>query len=197
MRPEPNIVKAKKREIQVRYRNGKRWFAALRVAEITRLLESRYGATLPDDDAGAADARIMAHHLAQTSDEDGPRRIAIWLARWAQWMSPAAVEALITAATTKPIRWRAKTAGVAFRLVDAERTRLKITTIAAIDVTAAELAKRRKQRNRERMAAARRAKGMKPRKQYEAAAAGRGKPWITAGMSRASWYRKRNAKVMQ
>jgi hypothetical protein len=203
MKHVPHNVKGKLREIEVRYghdkrdRRGKKFsMATLRVAEIDRLLVSRYGHVLPDDDAGRDDARIMVHHLAQISG-DAPKRIAAWISARCRWMSPDEAETLTAAAISKPIRWRAPTAGAAFRLLDAERTALRITTMAPVDVSEAEMAKRRKDRDRERKAAKRRAAGAQPRKQYEAGATGHGKPWIAAGISRASWYRKQAVKVVQ
>jgi hypothetical protein len=204
MKHVPHNVKGKLREIQVRYgsdlRNRKAGRkvskATLRCAELDRLYRSRYGDELPDDDAGRDDARIMVHHLAQISGDPLPRLTA-WLAVWAPWMPTDEAVTLIGAATSRPIRWRADTLGVLLRLTDAERTRLKIKMIRPIDVTMEQLIERGKVRDRERKAAKRRAAGAQPRKQYEAAATGHGKPWIAAGMSRAAWYRKQAAKVVQ
>jgi hypothetical protein len=193
-RPTPQTVKAKHHEIAVRYKRVVS-MATIRAAEIDRLVVARYGHELPDDDSGRDDVRLMVHHLAQISG-DAHRRITTWIAKRAPWMSPLEAGRLTEAALAKPLRWRAEKLGEAFRLTDAERTRLKIRTIAPIDVTPAEIAKRRKQRDRERKAAARRAAGAQQRKQYEAAAVGHGKPWIAAGVSRASWYRRQSERVV-
>jgi hypothetical protein len=69
------LIKAKRREIAIRYRQGKKprpfSMAALRCAELNRLWADRYGAALPDDDAGRDDARITAHHLYNNAMHHG------------------------------------------------------------------------------------------------------------------------------
>ena len=40
--------------------------ARLRLRDLEDLFTFRYGATLPDDDAGADDARILAHHAPES-----------------------------------------------------------------------------------------------------------------------------------
>ena len=104
---------------------------ALRIADLRRLFRARYGRTLPDDDAGREDARIMAHHLARLANPE--RRIAAWLELHAPWMAAADVATLITKVMTKPLRWRADKLAVRLNLFDAERHRLRITTIGAVD----------------------------------------------------------------
>ncbi|MCK1707622.1 MULTISPECIES: hypothetical protein [unclassified Bradyrhizobium] len=198
-RPDPQIVKAKKREIQVRHRNGRKFsMAPVRVAEFDRLLDHRYGRVLPDDDAGREDAKIMVHHLVQIGGTTLPHvRAGAWLARRAPWMRPAETEALVAAALAKPLRYRADTMGKLVRLTWAERKKLKIGTIWAFDITRAEAAaeialiKRKARRDR------RRAKGVKPRHEYEAAAIGHGKPWIAQGVSKATWYRQQAKPALQ
>ena len=64
---------------------------------------------------------------------------------------------------------------------------LGITTIGAFDLNKGARTKRRMQRDRERKAKARRAKGMKPRKVYEGQSINRQKPWEAQGISRATW----------
>jgi hypothetical protein len=199
-KPAPKLVKAKLHEIDVRYGTARAertsgCRAVFRVAEIDRLVVARYGRELPDDDAGRDDVRLMVHHLAQISG-DAHRRITTWIAKRAPWMSPLDAGRLTDAALAKPLRWRAEKLGEAFRLTDVERTELKIRTIAAIDITPAELAERRKQHDRDRKAAARRAGGAQQRNQYEACSMGHGKPWITAGVSRSTWYRRQSERVV-
>jgi hypothetical protein len=104
------LIKAKRREIAIRYRQGKKprpfSMAALRCAELNRLWADRYGAALPDDDAGRDDARITAHHLALMSG-DQRYRIVSWTRIWAPWMQQDELSRLIDAVLTKPLRWRA------------------------------------------------------------------------------------------
>jgi hypothetical protein len=167
----------------------------LRVAELRRLFQARYGHVLPDDDAGRDDVLIMANHLAR--GQDAERRIALWLGLWAPWMSKQEIIAIATKVIAKPIRWRADKLGIRLRLTEAERTRLGITTIGSVEVTKAERLARRRQRTRQRVLRLRRAKGVKPRADYEANSLTRNKPWKRLGMSRRSWYRAGKPAVAQ
>src|SRR5690606_16550757 len=76
-------------------------------------------------------------------------------------------------------------------LKDEERTRLRIRTIGACDVTAAQRRKRQKGKKRvaDRLAKqkARRAAGMLPRADYLAASHSQTKPWEHFGCSRRTW----------
>ena len=163
--------------------------AALRCAELNRLWTDRYGAVLPDDDAGKDDARIMAHHLALMSG-DQRRRISSWIDSWAPWMSPDEVAALIGSVLAKPLRWRADTLGKRLNLTEANRSRLGITTIGAADMTNAERDAARMARKRKAKRQGRRDQGVKPRAEYEQQSLSRAKPWEAEGCSRATWYRR-------
>jgi hypothetical protein len=162
-------------------------FATFRIAELRRLFVARYGRILPDDDAGRDDARIMAHHLARLTNPE--RRITSFLELQAPWMTAAEIRSLIAKVIAKPLRWRADRLAVRLNLHEAERHRLGITTIGAVDVDRLERLARRKQRARHRDQQRRRAQGAKPRTEYEAHALTRTKPWQALGLSRASWYR--------
>jgi hypothetical protein len=187
-----NRVKARHREIARRYKRERPAFsmAALRCAEINRLLVSRYGPTLPDDDAGRDDARIMAHHLARLAG-DPHQRVGKWLVEHAPWQSATERAAMIEDVTTKPRKWRADKLAARLGLQDEERARLNIRTIGATDVSKAERTKRRKDAAREAKAAHRRGTGATPRAEYEASSIARQQPWIIIGISRRTWYRRR------
>jgi hypothetical protein len=162
--------------------------AALRVADLKKLFYARYGRLLPDDDAGRDDAFVMAQHLAKRPNPE--RRIPAWLSLNCPWMSQVDAQKLTARAITKPIRWRADKLAKRLNLMEAERQRLRITTIGAVDLDQAERTKRRKEAKRQAMAAARRAKGATPRAEYEAKSVSQTKPWEAIGISRASWYRR-------
>jgi hypothetical protein len=201
VKPMPNgaaarLIKAKHREIAIRYRQGKNKpvsMAALRCAELNRLWTDRYGAVLPDDDAGKDDARIMAHHLALISG-DQRHRVKSWLTAWTPWMSREDTVDLIDAVIAKPLRWRADKLAVRLNLREADRYRLRITTIGAVDMTKAEREAARKARMRQAKREQRRKQGAKPRAEYEAAALGHGRPWEAEGKSRRTWYRQQKSK---
>jgi hypothetical protein len=196
---DARLIKAKRREIAIRYRNGKEKkpvsMAALRCAEIKRLFVDRYGRALPDDDAGKDDARIMVHHLAMMSG-DQRARMKSWLTVWAPWMSADETIELINIVIAKPLRWRADKLASRLNLREADRARLGITTIGAVDMTKAEREAARKARMRQAKREQRRKQGFKPRAEYLATSAERTKPWVAEGVSRRTWYR-RNRQARQ
>jgi hypothetical protein len=168
--------------------------AALRIAELRRLFTARYGRTLPDDDAGRDDVVVMAHHLARRQG-DARRNIRNWIELHAPWMAADEIASTTAHVTANPIRWRADKLAIRLHLTEAERRRLRICTIGAIDVTKAERKLARKLRQRQRDRARRRARGAKPRTEYEATSVNRTKPWLALGISRATWYRTRETSA--
>ena len=104
VRPSPELVTARKREIAQRYaRRYKRTpitFAAIRVSELTRLFDYRYnGLVLPDSDDGVQMVRVMVHHMGRL--KDAPRRISNWCMRFAPWLGLRSVEVLIGRASCR------------------------------------------------------------------------------------------------
>jgi hypothetical protein len=169
--------------------------AGFRIAEVRRLILHRYGHTLPDDDAGREDAFIMVNLMAWRPDAD--RRIPGWLSLWCPWMSTSDVADLTHRVLDKPSWWGPDALAKLLHLKEAERARHKIRTIGAIDLTREMRLERRAARKRLREELARRAKGAKPRTEYEAGSISRNKYWERLGMSRASWYRAGKPKGAQ
>lgn len=188
---EARLIKAKHREIAIRYRQGKKPFsmAALRCAEISRLLASRYGRAIPDDDAGKDDIRIMVHHLALMSG-DQHTRMKSWLVDWAPWMSAEEMAGLMSTVVAKPLRWRADKLAARLNLTEAERARLSIKTIGATDMTKGERHAARQARKRQAKREQRRKQGVKPRDEYLTQSKEHTKPWEAEGISRRTWYRR-------
>lgn len=181
---------AKHRDIARRHRrrkDGSALIPRLRITELQRIFVMYYGAKrLPDDDAGRADLRLMADHLAQID----PRLIRPWAAAWMPMLPATELDALI-AEVGIGRRWKADALARELGLDFASRARLKIKTIGAIDCGKA---KRMTLRRRKRIAAdrARRAKaGARPHAQ----SAEHLMPWIEAGISRATYYRRRRAQI--
>lgn len=183
-RPSPEIIAIRKAEIARRYaRKASRSFskkprtqAALRLAEMTRYLDDRFGKmVVPESDDGLMCVRIMAHHMGHIRDSE--RRISSWLAQCAPWLPISERERLITEVTECPLRWSADKLGWKLRLTDATRTRLGITTIGAIDCNRDQRRARRREKQRE-YDRLRRPKVPKS-----------AKPWTIMGISRATWYR--------
>jgi hypothetical protein len=166
-----------------RCKDGTALIPRLRIAELQRIFVFNYGARcLPDDDAGRADLRLMADHLAQID----PRLIRPWAAAWMPTLTPAELDALVEQVGSGR-RWKADALARELGLNDATRTRLKIKTIGAVDCGKS---KRMNRRCRKRIAAdrARRARaGARPHAQSAAAT----QPWIDEGISRRTWYRRR------
>jgi hypothetical protein len=173
------------REIEQRYRKQNRkpvLFARLRKCELERFFADRWGDTLPDDDAGRADLRLMADHLAQLGDG----YIRQWTDARAPWLSDDQADALI-AEVGPGTHWKADALARELRLDDATRTRLKIRTIGAIDRTKAQRAKRSKKQKAMAVADRRAKAGAVPRAMSEA----RLKPWLALGISESTYRRNK------
>jgi hypothetical protein len=149
--PMATSIEARHREIARRYKAKSRErpvsMAALRIAELRRLFKARYGDTLPDDDAGRDEVFVMANHLARRPG-DQRQRIASWCEMQAPWMRGDELEDMITKVLANPLRWRADALAARLNLNLAERTRLRITTIGAVDRTAAQRREDRRERRR-------------------------------------------------
>lgn len=162
--------------------------AKLRIDDLNKLFRHRYGDILPDDDAGRDDAFVAFSHYAVTN------RVVhfhSWLDIHAPWMKEQERDRLVW---RKPLRWTADKLGERLGLRSADRDRLGIRTIGAIDMPRAERDALRKAKHRERSrqhAEAKRRGAGKPTRQEWLAQhqASRVKPWKMAGMSRAKWYR--------
>jgi hypothetical protein len=154
----------------------------LRVGELERIFADRYGAHLPDDDAGRDDLWIALQHLALGADAVG--RCQRFIKQWAPWMPEQEAEEKMTAAIDKPYRFRAETLGKRIHLTDAERWKNGIKTIRSIDQgETPRLRKTRKQRERRADARAKRPPPLTA-----------SKPWEAEGICRRTWERRRVAK---
>ena len=186
-------IQAQRLEIARRYkrkRNARPCLTGLRLRDLNRLLDGRYGATvLPDDDAARDDVVVVAHHLGSLAG-DPRKRITSWLKLRAPWYSLAATDELLVDVITKPRRWRADKLAWKLRLLERDRAARRITTIGAVDVSKWERAATRKERNRLAKQAKRRAAGVRARADYEAQSINRTRPWQSLGLSRAAWYRR-------
>lgn len=122
--------------------------ASLRIGQLRRLLNRRWGAVLPPDDAGRGDVAVMLDHMVQRSDR--PFEIDNFLDAQAPWMPQEEREAAKQAAATGGARWSADALGQHLRLTMAERSELKITTIAPCDVDRERRVEIQKEKHRER-----------------------------------------------
>jgi hypothetical protein len=162
---------------------------ALRMNDLAILFRSRYGTTLPDDDAGRDDLSIAVNHLACLPHPQRP--IERWIEIWTPWLTAAEQREIVPPILASPDRWKADALAWRLRLTMEERMTLGITTIGAVDQNKGARIKRRKRLDRERKAKIRRSKGSKPRKIYEEQSIEAQMPWVDEGISRRTWYRRR------
>jgi len=168
----------------------------LRLGDIKKLLRSRYGHTLPDDDAGLADLELMLDCVSFVPNARFRMKNIIEI--WAPWMDTAASYALVEAVLRKPHNLRKISAaelGNRLNLTWKEREKLTIRTIAPANLTQHEFdEKRREQRKaraRARQSRKRRKASVKSRIAYRTASLAHMRPWEKLGISRRTWYRRR------
>lgn len=126
---------------------GNNVVANLRIKELTRFFRWRYRRGLPDDDAGRADAQIMADHLSHWPNGH-VRFIHFGEVAAPSWFNAEEFFQMYEAAAKAPREWKAADLGKALNLTFEERTELCIRTIAAADVTEEQLADLRRERKR-------------------------------------------------
>jgi hypothetical protein len=139
----------------------------------------------PDDDSGLEDLKILIHSYAWSDPLATPRIIEM-RAPWADG------ETIISEVDAYPKKWRAATLGKILNYTGIEHRRLRLRTIAPVDMTLEERADYSRILANGRRLKKRRLKGMKTRAEYLAAnSLSREKPWKVEGISRAEWYRRR------
>jgi hypothetical protein len=167
-------------------------FRRLRLGDLRKLLRSRYGHTLPDDDAGREDLHELLLPIS-LGPEVATLKMANAVEVWAPWMGHEEAAQLIDQIMRTPIRERmpkSRKLGERLRATNHERELWKLWTIAPCDMTDAQMHEHRKAKARDRERQRRRAAGSKPRKVYLATSKARNRPWEVEGMSRAKWYRR-------
>lgn len=168
----------------------------LRLGDIKKLLRSRYGPTLPDDDAGLADLELMLDCVSFAPNARFRMKNIIEI--WAPWMDSRESFDLVENVLRKPHYLRkidAAELGNRLNLIWKEREKLAIRTIAPVDLNSDEFAQKRKDCRREkarvRQSRRRRKAGTKSRISYLATSLTKQQPWRAQGISRATWYRRR------
>jgi hypothetical protein len=168
----------------------------LRLGDLKRLLWSRYGQILPDDDAGRADLELLLDVVSFVPN--ARYRLKNITETWAPWMDSAAAYELVEAVLRKPDHLRklkADQLGEKLNLTYEERRALGVRTIAPADLSPDEFADRRRDARRAKDRASkersRRKAGTKSRLTYLATSLARLKPWAALGISRRTWERRR------
>lgn len=175
-----------------------------RLREIDKLLTHRHGQTIPDtDDVEWIVPPIAALFRVEAvvpggifeTDEQAFVNFMRWLMRWVPWAGREF--GLLVWSQVLDCRCRPKADALAASLgvTLAERTFLNLTQIGACDVTTEQrkaIAKEHKRtKDRRAKREKRRKAGAVPRAQYEAESISRKKPWEEAGISRATYYRRK------
>ena len=85
-----------------------RFMTKIRLRELELLLSVRYGAVLPDDDAGRGDFKIVAHHIAHLGP-DAERHIIAWARLWCPWIEQEEARAVAKQVIANPKLFSADT----------------------------------------------------------------------------------------
>jgi len=180
-----NKRKGKRHTAQQRFQTPIQWRARRRVAELMRVFRDRWPKGLPHNREGARFCRYVIQTLAWFTTIDQRDR---WLTRYAGWLQGEKVRGQILDA---PPHWYGKRSlGEHLELYDADRERLKITTIEAVDVDDDEREVINREKDSKRKERRRRENGVQPRDQYLAESLSRTKPWEAAGYRcRRTWER--------
>lgn len=116
--------------------------AAIRISELMRWQADG------DREIDPGLARIFVHHFLCL--QHGDRRASEWLHTYCPDMPARDREYLISEATNCPLKWSADKLAWKLGLTDADRTRLRITTIGAVDCNREQRKERDRQRRTER-----------------------------------------------
>jgi hypothetical protein len=166
--------------------------AVRRNADLQRYLKDRYDGCdqWPDDDAGRDDLWLAVHSLTTVGKHDG--EVRKFISKVAPWLTEHDTLRMLDRAYALPRPYSAAKLGQKLGLTDADRTRLKVRSIDAIDDPLKTKRAERARRYRvEWHKTKRREKGIKSREQWLAEhSITRDKPWIAAGYkSRDTWER--------
>jgi hypothetical protein len=170
----------------------------LRLGDLCRLFRSRYGLVLPDDDAGRADLNDLLTIISLGANADIKMAAAADL--WAPWMPGTEAQEAIDYINRTPIEARRlspEELGRRHMVTQGQRERLGLRQIWPVDMDVDQMKAFRKAKANQRKRDKRRKAGAKPRAEYEADSINRTKPWLEAGVSRRTWYRKRGTSLSE
>jgi hypothetical protein len=170
------------------------WRGILRVrlGHVRRVLQSRYGVAVPDDDAGYEDLRVYLHVKAQAClPKNRERALLNEIGLMATWMPLERARQVATEIATKPMKLTSVTLGEMLNLSSEERARLSVWQIRAVGETTEDMKERRRQRNRDLQRIKRARAGGQTREQYRRSALSNTKPWEAMGVCRRTYERRR------
>lgn len=172
--------------------------ALLRLREIERLIGSRHGHVVPDP-TGTDDEELCVAYIRAVAMSASAQPLSDWCQRWAPWVSVQLIVEVELEAAGRKRMLRADAAAALLRLTMEERKKLGIKTIGACDISKAEREKvsadQKRAADRERIALKRRASGVKSRASDREQSLEKTQPWKAEGISRATWYRRRETRV--
>lgn len=164
-----------------------------RLREIERIIRHRFDGPVPDPD-GTDDRDTCLDFVRAAAFSLAGQDIASWCRVFAPWVTHADLVPIIASAAKRRRMMRADGIAGLLHVTMAERLALKLKTIGAADMTAAERKKfmkaRKRDMDRKRDEQKRREAGAKDRASYEASSISTAKPWEALNMSRRTWYRK-------
>jgi hypothetical protein len=164
----------------------------IRLGNLRTLFRDRWGAVLPDDDAGRGDLLEML--ICISLGDNASLKMAHAIEVWAPWMPRAEGAELLDHVSRMPSQDRkvsGKSLGQRLRVTNGERERLGLWTIAPCDMTEEQMAEQRRAKKKARDA--RRYK----RGRGDFMALDKLQPWKAEGISRATYYRRRETKQRQ
>ena len=172
---------------------ARRLIGRLRIGDLNKLFGHRYGGgrheyVFPDDDAGREDLIILLQHYSRTN----PLKVLQIVKLRAPWMGEDEIARVLDRIVAYPRQWKAETLGRELRVTKADWRQLDLRTIAPADMTIEERKQERKLRAQLHRRLKRREQGMKSRAEFLAAnSISRTKPWEAEGISRKTWYKRR------
>jgi hypothetical protein len=167
------------------------WIVTFRMAELFKVFCHVYGgAPLPDDDDGR-DSIKLTFQVLSTTNKAGDRMVDV-ARTWAPWLPPDELAALVADVEAHPRRFKADTVAARLGITDEIRTLLKLRTIGAIDKPAEQRAAERREKQRLAKELKRCAAGVVTIAEARASRTAR-QPWKAAGISRSTWYRRRQS----
>jgi len=166
----------------------------MRLREIELVIRHRHERGIPDPE-GTHDTETCMAYIHAVASTPRSQSVVDWCKMWAPWISDDAILEIVWTYRRRKYMLGAESVAKMLHVTMKERDAIGLKTIGACDVSEEDrkaISKKIKQeRDRIRRQEARQAKGTIPRGSYEAASAESLKPWIAAGVSRATWYRQR------
>jgi hypothetical protein len=168
--------------------------AKIRIGSLNKLFAYRYGGCptncgwqFPDDDAGLEDLKILLHHYRFAFAHKMPHVMKL--------RAPWATDKVLEEVLAHPRKWKSERLGQILNFTGEEWRKTRIR-IAPVDMSKEERRDYSRILSNGKRLKKRRTKGMKSRAEYlEANNLSRTKPWVAEGISKATWYRRKQRET--